>query len=69
VRASDATRPAGAKPTARHGKQYHEGQVVRHRGVLESLIAHHEAEASKLTEPKGAPYDGQEQATAARSRR
>lgn len=34
-------------------QQYHEGQVVRHKAVLESLIAHHEAEASMLTEPKG----------------
>jgi hypothetical protein len=26
---------------------YHEGQAARHRGVLEALVAHHEAEAEK----------------------
>ncbi len=36
--------------------EYHQGQAVRHRAVLESLIAHHEEEAAKLMviEPKGA---------------
>lgn len=28
--------------------EYHQGQAVRHRGVLESLIARHEAEAERL---------------------
>jgi hypothetical protein len=28
--------------------EYHQGQATRHRGVLESLIAHHEEQAEKL---------------------
>ena len=28
--------------------EYHQGQAVRHRAVLESLIARHEAEAERL---------------------
>jgi hypothetical protein len=28
--------------------EYHQGQAVRHRAVLESLIARHEAEAQRL---------------------
>ena len=28
--------------------EYHQGQAERHRDVLESLIAHHEAEAERL---------------------
>jgi hypothetical protein len=36
--------------------EYHQGQAARHRAVLESLIARHEARAAKLIEdePKGA---------------
>ena len=36
--------------------EYHQGQAARHRAVLESLIACHEAEAARLqaTQPKGA---------------
>jgi hypothetical protein len=29
--------------------EYHHGQVVRHRAVLEALIASHEEQAAKLT--------------------
>lgn len=28
--------------------EYHQGQAARHRGVLEELIARHEAEAERL---------------------
>jgi hypothetical protein len=37
--------------------EYHSGQVVRLRAVLESLITHHEYEAAKLMQdqPKGEP--------------
>jgi hypothetical protein len=37
-------------------QEYHQGQAARHRAVLESLIACHEGEATRLeaTEPKGA---------------
>jgi DNA-binding GntR family transcriptional regulator len=36
--------------------EYHQCQAVRHRAVLESLIARHDEEAAKLmrVEPKGA---------------
>ena len=36
--------------------EYHQGQAERHRAVLESLIARHEARAAKLMDvhPKGA---------------
>ena len=35
--------------------EYHQGQAVRHRAVLESLIATHEARAAKVMDvrPKG----------------
>ena len=49
--------------------EYHQGQAVRHRAVLESLIARHEEEAAKLMEdePKGAAYwPGRDMATATR---
>jgi hypothetical protein len=29
-------------------REYHQGQAARHRGVLEQLIARHEAEAERL---------------------
>jgi hypothetical protein len=29
--------------------EYHQGQAARHRGVLEALIARHEAAAERLT--------------------
>ena len=29
-------------------REYHQGQAARHRGVLESLIAHHEERAREL---------------------
>jgi hypothetical protein len=32
---------------------YHEGQAERHRRTLEDLIAHHEAQATKLCEGEG----------------
>jgi hypothetical protein len=31
-------------------REYHQGQAARHRGVLEQLIAHHEAQAARLCE-------------------
>ena len=35
--------------------EYHQGQAVRHRAVLESLIARHEQQAEKYRDqPKGA---------------
>jgi hypothetical protein len=34
--------------------EYHRGQAVRHRGVLEALIASHEEQAERYTDlPKG----------------
>jgi hypothetical protein len=33
--------------------EYHQGQAVRHRAVLESLIARHEAEAERLAPIRG----------------
>jgi hypothetical protein len=33
--------------------EYHQGQAARHRAVLESLIARHEAEAERLAPIRG----------------
>jgi len=33
--------------------EYHQGQAVRHRAVLKSLIARHEAQAERLARVRG----------------
>jgi hypothetical protein len=61
VRASDALEPSYRESVRRFNArvraanreawcEYHRSQAARHRRNLEALIAHHEAQASKLLE-------------------